>query len=63
MPDEVYERLRDMEIMQGRQDERLKGVEAAFKEMKDLVGNMRVQVAVIVAGLTLGIQVLFKLWK
>ena len=54
---EVYERLRGVEVTQGRHDERLKMVEEVIKEVKQIKFATYTAVAAIVA------QIIFKVWK
>lgn len=60
---EIYRRLNMIEVESGRHDERLTTVEDFVKEIRSTVGDMKIQLAVIIAGTTLAIQVIFHYWK
>lgn len=59
MSDDVYERLNMLEVTQARHDEKIKSLEEVARDVK----SMRIQLAVIVAGITLGSQLFFHWWK
>lgn len=60
---ELFERIGKLEVGHGRHDERLKTVEDFAREMRLAITGMQVKLAGIVALVTLGIQLGFKLWR
>lgn len=60
---EMYERLRDLEVDNARHDERIKTIEDFAKEMRAAITGMQIKLAGIVAIVTLGIQLAFKIWR
>lgn len=60
---EIFERIRDLEVGHGRHDERLKTIEEFAREIRMAITGMQIKLAGIVALVTLGIQLAFKIWK
>ncbi len=60
---EIFDRIRDLEVGHGRHDERLKTIEDFAREMRMAITGMQVKLAGIVALVSIGVQVGFKLWK
>ncbi len=60
---EIFERLRDLDVGHARHDERIKSVEDFAREMRQAITGMQVKLAGIVAIVSIGVQVAFKLWK
>lgn len=60
---ELFDRIRDLEVGHGRHDERLKTIEDFAREMRAAITGMQVKLAGIVAIVSIGVQLAFKIWK
>lgn len=60
---ELFERIRDLEVVNGRHDERLKTVEDFAREMRVAISGMQIKLAGVVAIVTIGIELAFKFIK
>lgn len=58
-----FDRIRDLEVGHARHDERIKSVEDFAREMRQAITGMQVKLAGIVAIVSIGVQVAFKLWR
>lgn len=60
---EIFDRIGHLEVGQGRHDERLKTIEDFAREMRTAITGMQVKLAGIVAVVSIGVQLAFKIWK
>lgn len=60
---EIFERIRDLEVMHGRHDERIKSVEDFAREMRSAISGMQVKLAGVVAIVTIGVELAFRFIK